>query len=49
MNLEEGLNGVEDFGNYSDNVVESEQVEHDAKAKMKSKFNQEKSFVQDIQ
>jgi hypothetical protein len=47
VNSEEGFDLVEEY--YTDNVVESEQVQPDTKAKVKSKFNQEKDFVQDIQ
>ena len=47
VNSEEGLDLVEEF--YADEVVESEQVQPEAKAKAKPKFNKEDGFVQDIQ
>lgn len=47
MNSEEGLDVVEEF--YMDEVIESEQVQPDTKAKSRPKFNQSEGFVQDIQ
>ena len=42
VNSEEDLDVVEKF--YMDEVIESEQIPPDLKAKAKPKFNQEKSF-----
>lgn len=47
LNAEEGLDLVEEF--YTDELVESEQVQPNSKAKAKPKFNQGEGFVQDIQ
>jgi hypothetical protein len=47
MNVEEGLDLVEEF--YTDELVESEQVQAELKAKTKPKFNRGDGFVQDIQ
>ena len=47
VNAEEGLNLVEEF--YTDDVVESEQMQPESKDKAKPKFTQGKDYVQDIQ
>ena len=47
MDSEEGLDLVEEF--YTDELVESEQVQPNSKAKAKHKFHQGEGFVQDIQ
>ncbi|MND73001.1 hypothetical protein D3C80_645650 [compost metagenome] len=47
VNSEEGLDLVEEF--YTGELVESEQVQPEPKAKIKPKFNQGQDFVQDIQ
>ena len=47
VSSEEGLDLVEEF--YTDEVVESEQMQSDSKTKIKSKFNQGEGFVQDLQ
>ena len=47
VNAEEGLDLVEEF--YTDELVESEQVQPNSKAKAKPKFHQGEGFVQDIQ
>lgn len=47
MNVEEGLDLVEEF--YTDELVESEQVQAELKAKTKPKFKRGDGFVQDIQ
>lgn len=47
VNLEEGLDLVEEF--YADELVESQQVQPNSKAKEKPKFHQGEGFVQDIQ
>lgn len=47
VNSEEGLDLVEEY--YMDEVVESERVQPETKAKAKPKFDQGDEFVQDIQ
>ena len=47
VNAEEGLDLVEEF--YTDEVMESEQIKPESKAKTKPKFNQREGFVQDVQ
>ncbi|WP_168414279.1 recombination directionality factor [Acinetobacter indicus] len=47
MNVEEGLDSVEEF--YMDEVAETEQQSIDSKVKTKPKFNQRNDFSQDIQ
>ena len=47
VDSEEGLDLVEEF--YTDDVVESEQVQIESKIKMKPKFTQGEKVVQDIQ
>ena len=47
VDSEEGLDLVEEF--YTDELVESEQVQPNSKAKVKPKFHQGQGFVQDIQ
>ena len=47
VSSEERLDLVEEF--YTDEVVESEQMQSDSKTKIKSKFNQGEGFVQDLQ
>jgi hypothetical protein len=47
VNAEEGLDLVEEF--YTDEAVESEQVQPESKTKVKSKLHQADSFVQEIQ
>ena len=47
MNVEEELDFVEEF--YTDEAVESEQVQPESKTKVKSKLHQADSFVQEIQ
>ena len=47
VNGEEGLDLVEEF--YTDEVVETEQVQVDSKVKAKLKLHQGQDFVQDIQ
>lgn len=44
VNVEEGLDSVEEF--YTEKVVESEQIQPESKAK--AKLNQGESFVQGI-
>jgi hypothetical protein len=47
VNSEEGLGLVEEF--YTDEAVKSEQIQPESKTKVKPKFTQGKSFVDDIQ
>jgi len=47
VNVEEELDFVEEF--YTDEAVESEQVQPESKTKVKSKLHQADSFVQEIQ
>ena len=47
VSSEEGLDLVEEF--YTDEVVESEQMQSESKTKIKSKFTQGEGFVQDLQ
>ncbi|MDQ9834254.1 hydrolase or metal-binding protein [Acinetobacter soli] len=46
MDAEEGFDLVEEF--YTDEIVSSEQIQPESKARMKSKFNQGDGFVQDL-
>ena len=47
MDIEEGVNVMEEF--YANENSEVEQVQPESRAKTKPKFNQDDGFVQDIQ